>query len=221
MDIEDQRALAALAAQHEQRQRQHAEIHPSPFVMLHGVLSQTQRDALFNEILGMELNFRSNEMGGRRASVLHPAPVAIVQERIHDLAVEIVTPFGFSAEDLESPSINDLAITASGHGDFFGPHRDDSAPVNDPTIESRRVSVALHLHKTPQRFAGGALRLHDYRIENGFSVPVPTFQSIDPDDNTLVAFLSSTRHEVDTVRLEDNNFADRRFSITGSFTLRA
>jgi hypothetical protein len=220
MEEEDRRAIARIAAQHDQQRRAQAEIHASPFIALHSVLSPTERDELFASLLEMEPEFRSNEMGGRRGLVLHPAPLDIIVGRLQQLKAEIVTPFGFAPEDIESPAVSDLAVSASGHGDFFGPHRDDTAPTRDPAVESRRVSVAFHLFKEPKRFSGGALRLHNYRIENGMAVAVPSFQAIDPEDNTLVAFLSSTRHEVDTVRLENNHFADRRFSITGSFTQR-
>ena len=221
MDDVDRNALAELAHAYRNQALEQADVLTSPYVRIGGFLSPTDRDALFEAITAAEAEYVSNAMDGRRALVLYPAPAFArsVTDELRRIAPSLVGPLGFDPEDLVAPSTFDLAVTASGHGDFFGPHRDDIAPLATPETRARRVSVALHLNSRPKRFEGGELRLYDYRVFNGESVPANTFTALEPEDNTLIAFLSGTRHDVASVRFEDNTFRHRRFSITGSFSI--
>jgi hypothetical protein len=221
MDDADRAALAELARDHRNRSLDQAEVFPSPYVKVNGFLTKADRDALFETIVAAESEYISNAMDGRRALVLYPAPAIaeLFAAEILRVASSLVKPLGFRPEDLVAPTTCDLAVTASGHGDFFGPHRDDIAPLATPETQARRVSLAFHLNSVPKRFEGGELRLYDYRIFNEESVPANSFVALEPEDNTLIAFLSSTRHDVASVRFEDNEFAGRRFSITGSFSI--
>jgi Rps23 Pro-64 3,4-dihydroxylase Tpa1-like proline 4-hydroxylase len=221
MDDADRAALAQLARDHRNRSLEQAEVLPSPYVKVNGFLPQDDRNALFETIVAAESEYASNAMDGRRALVLYPAPAIaeLIAAEILRVASSLVEPLGFGPEDLVAPTAHDLAITASGHGDFFGPHRDDIGPLATPETLTRRVSLAFHLNSVPKRFEGGELRLYDYRVFNEESVPANTFVALEPEDNTLIAFLSGTRHDVASVRFEDNEFAGRRFSITGSFSI--
>ncbi|CAM8657777.1 Oxoglutarate/iron-dependent dioxygenase [Acidimicrobiia bacterium] len=221
MEDADRAALAQLARDHRNRSLEYAEVWPSPYVKANGFLPQADRDELFKAIVAAESEYVSNAMDGRRALVLYPAPAIaeLFAAQILRVAPSLVEPLGFRTEDLVAPTARDLAVTASGHGDFFGPHRDDTGPLATPETQARRVSLAFHLNSVPKRFEGGELRLYDYRVFNDESVPANTFAALEPEDNTLIAFLSSTRHDVASVRFEDNAFAGRRFSITGSFSI--
>jgi|LakMenEpi03Aug12_release.lakeMendotaPanAssembly.Ray.scaffolds.fasta_scaffold401919_2 hypothetical protein len=221
MDEADRAALAQLARDHRSRSLEHAEVLPSPYVKVCGFLPPAERDALFDAIVAAEADYISNAMDGRRALVLFPAPAIaeLFATEILRAATSLLAPLGFDPEELVAPTARDLAVTASGHGDFFGPHRDDIAPLSTPATRARRVSLAFHLNSVPKRFEGGELRLYDYRVFNGESVPANTFTALEPEDNTLIAFLSGTRHDVASVRFEDNAFAGRRFSVTGSFSI--
>ncbi|CAB4602447.1 unannotated protein [freshwater metagenome] len=221
MDDADRAALAELARDHRNRSLEQAEVLPSPYVKVDGFLPQADRDSLFEAIVESEADYVSNAMDGRRALVLYPAPAIaeLFAGEILQVAASLVEPLGFDPADLVAPTARDLAVTASGHGDFFGPHRDDIGPSGTPETRARRVSLAFHLNSVPKRFEGGELRLYDYRVFNGESVPANTFVALEPEDNTLIAFLSGTRHDVASVRFEDNAFAGRRFSITGSFAI--
>jgi hypothetical protein len=221
MDDADRAALAQLARDHRSRSLEQAEVLPSPYVKVGGLLPQAERDALFEAIVSAEASYVSNATEGRRALVLYPAPpiAALFAAEILRIAPSLLKPLGFDPDGLVAPTARDLAVTASGHGDFFGPHRDDIAPLATPETRARRVSLAFHLNSVPKCFEGGELRLYDYRVFNGEAVPANTFTALAPEDNTLIAFLSGTRHDVASVRFEENTFAGRRFSITGSFSI--
>jgi hypothetical protein len=221
MDDADRAALAEMARDHRSRSLEQAEVLPSPYVRVDGFLPQADRDALFEAIVEAEADYVSNAMDGRRALVLYPAPpiAELFAAEILRVAPNLLAPLGFDPEELVAPGARDLAIGASGHGDFFGPHRDDTAPLATPETRARRVSLAFHLNSVPKRFEGGELRLYSYRVFNGESVPANTFTALEPEDNTLIAFLSGTRHDVASVRFEDNEFVGRRFSVTGSFSI--
>jgi predicted 2-oxoglutarate/Fe(II)-dependent dioxygenase YbiX len=77
-------------------------------------------------------------------------------------------------------------------GGFFKPHRDWGVVPSWPDAARRRISLVLFLRTSREAdpagtFSGGALRLYD----DGESI-----HDIRPRAGTLVAFLSTTLHEV-------------------------
>jgi len=78
-------------------------------------------------------------------------------------------------------------------GDYFKPHRDWGVVPSWPDAARRRISLVLFLQTSREAdpagtFSGGALRLYD---DEGGGV-----HDIHPRAGTLVAFLSTTLHEV-------------------------
>jgi Rps23 Pro-64 3,4-dihydroxylase Tpa1-like proline 4-hydroxylase len=88
------------------------------------------------------------------------------------------------------------------NGSFFCSHFDvlRSAPGK------RRLSWVYYLNSEPKRFTGGDLLLGDPGTDRAVLEPV---------HGRVVVFSSETMHEVTTVALDPDDFAEARFSITG------
>ncbi|MCC0014897.1 MAG: 2OG-Fe(II) oxygenase [Rhodobiaceae bacterium] len=107
----------------------------------------------------------------------------------------------------------EIQLTASNDGDFFKAHV-DSGNVNDDVVK-RVLTFVYYLHKTPRPFSGG-----DLLVYTGYPNTDPSQQSmatiaVPPRNNTLVAFVSNTTHEVDVVRCPSGEFGDSRFTVNG------
>jgi Rps23 Pro-64 3,4-dihydroxylase Tpa1-like proline 4-hydroxylase len=87
-------------------------------------------------------------------------------------------------------------------GSFFKSHFD----VVSTAAGKRRLSWVYYLNSEPKRFTGGDLLLGD---------PATDRAVLEPKHGRIVVFSSETVHEVTTVRLVPDDFADARFSITG------
>ena len=97
-----------------------------------------------------------------------------------------------------------------GPGSFYTPHLDASA---DASTESRRVSVVLFLNAeskepAPDIYCGGSLTFHGL-MDGPFK---KCAFSLEADAGLLIAFRSSTLHEVRPVT------AGQRYSVVGWFT---
>jgi predicted 2-oxoglutarate/Fe(II)-dependent dioxygenase YbiX len=92
------------------------------------------------------------------------------------------------------PSREGVSLLRYTAGGFFKPHRDHGYVDSWPDAARRRVSLVLFLCSSREidahgTFSGGALRLH---AEDTHA----SSQDIHPRAGTLVAFLSTTLHEV-------------------------
>ena len=86
-----------------------------------------------------------------------------------------------------------ISLLRYQRGDYFKPHRDWGVVPSWPDAARRRISLVLFLQTSREAdpagtFSGGALRLYD---DEGGGV-----HDIHPRAGTLVAFLSTTLHEV-------------------------
>jgi Rps23 Pro-64 3,4-dihydroxylase Tpa1-like proline 4-hydroxylase len=99
-------------------------------------------------------------------------------------------------------------ITATNDGDFFGLHADNS----EPPYEQRELSFVYYFHAEPKPFTGGQLRL--YRPE---AYDPKQYETIVPEQNTIVLFPSSLLHKVLPVKCPSRAFADSRFTLNGWF----
>ena len=95
---------------------------------------------------------------------------------------------------LRLPSREGVSLLRYTAGGFFKPHRDHGYVDSWPDAARRRVSLVLFLCSSREidahgTFSGGALRLH-YEDAQASS------RDIHPRAGTLVAFLSTTLHEV-------------------------
>ena len=94
-------------------------------------------------------------------------------------------------------------------GGFYSAHSEAS----DVCLEPREINCVYYLHRRPKPFSGGDMLLHDGSKTN-------TFTRIEPLDNSLVVFPSSSVHEVTVVEGDPDDFGKGRFSVTVTLTRR-
>jgi len=104
-------------------------------------------------------------------------------------------------------------LTASNHGDFYRKHRDGGSAANQAT-DPRTLTCVYYFFADPKPFAGGDLRLYDWRRQGETFAPADSFQQIAPVSNRLVVFASDAYHELLPVRCPSRLFADSRFAMT-------
>lgn len=107
----------------------------------------------------------------------------------------------------------EIQLTASNDGDFFKAHI-DSGDVNDDVVK-RVLTFVYYLHKTPRPFSGGDLLIYSGSPGTDPSRKDMATIAVPPRNNSLVAFVSNTTHEVDVVRCPSGAFGDSRFTVNG------
>jgi Rps23 Pro-64 3,4-dihydroxylase Tpa1-like proline 4-hydroxylase len=105
----------------------------------------------------------------------------------------------------------EMQMTAHNDGDYFRLHNDNGSP----DTADRVLSYVYYCNLPPKRFSGGALRLYDSRVENGYWVGADTFHMVEPIDNSIVFFLSRLVHEVMPIQCASRSFVDSRFTLNG------
>ncbi|MGQ9865474.1 MAG: 2OG-Fe(II) oxygenase [Pseudanabaenaceae cyanobacterium] len=111
----------------------------------------------------------------------------------------------------------EIQLTAHNDGNYYKIHNDNGSP----DVASRELTYVYYFHREPKPFTGGELRVYDSRIENGFYVAADSYQTIEPQNNAIVFFLSRYLHEVLPVRCPSQRFADSRFTLNGWVRKRA
>ena len=133
---------------------------------------------------------------------------AIVLDRIRGVLPRVLDQLGIE----EFPVAHTEAqITASGDGDFFRAHSDDS----DEMIASRRITFVYFFHREPRQFKGGELLLHDSHGGGERHVGTGSYQTVAPQQNQIVFFPCSVLHEITPVECHSKAFADSRFTLNG------
>ena len=200
---------------------------PTPFLVLDDFLSPDDRATLLHFVhngtsfepaqvtVPGSLTGTSDETF-RQAEVAEPAAEVfeLFDDKLRALLPHVRREIGvahFAAGKMERQ------ITAHGDGDFFGLHND----VGDRWAESasRRVSFVYYFHEHPRTFDGGELRLYDTRHDDGRVKAATTFQTVEPNDNSIVFFPSHTFHEVRPVVVEGDPESPgaKRFTVNGWF----
>lgn len=211
------RALAEMADEH----LASAPSTPADHITLGGALPDAKHRALLDAVLATEARFERRDTEGRRAAVLlgglgELEPLAAL---LRDLTIPLARRFGLDPARLEPPAGGELVVSVHRHGEFFGAHPDVRDPRQEPG--ERALTCVYHLHRLPRPFEGGELRLYDHVVVGGRPVPVAAHLDVPVEDNSLVAYLPTTRHEVLTVRSpEDRSFAAGRFAVIGHATWR-
>lgn len=100
-------------------------------------------------------------------------------------------------------------LIASQNGGFFERHTDVLHGDARDSHGDRILSCVYYFHVPPRRFSGGALTL--YRIGPGAAAAAG--ETINPEQNRIVAFPAFVPHEVQPVSCPDGEFAAARFSI--------
>jgi Rps23 Pro-64 3,4-dihydroxylase Tpa1-like proline 4-hydroxylase len=103
----------------------------------------------------------------------------------------------------------EFEISAYGDGGHFNLHID----LLENLEHVRILSCVYYFAATPRRFSGGELRLYGLPSRSEAENAEPPFVDVVPETDTLVVFPSWMRHEVLTVRVPSDAWADRRFAI--------
>jgi len=140
---------------------------------------------------------------------------SMLRDRLGSVMADLAARFrnDFTADSLE------LELAAHGDGAFFAAHTDlpvglKRKALSDEPGQDRVVSAVYYFHGTPKRFSGGNLRLYRFGADPaGEGQEVANHLTIEPINNSLVAFPSSVSHEVTRVACPSNRFEDFRFAL--------
>jgi SM-20-related protein len=138
-------------------------------------------------------------------AVVSPEILRAMKRRLTTLLPELEKHFAVSLNGLEGPE-----FLVYDPGCFYTPHRDASPGAS---TESRLVSFVVFLNgesqqPTPDCYCGGSLTFHGL-MDGPFQ---KCAFSLEADTGLLIAFRSSTLHEVRPVT------AGQRYSVVGWFT---
>ena len=199
-----------------------AEFLPAQFVVLDEFLVPQELNELLQYTLEREADFAVSEVVSpgesgtvidyryRRSRVMMDLGRNhdVIASRIQACMPRVLQKLG---RDIFPVSQVEAQLTASNHGDFFRQHSDND---QDP-IASRELTFVYFFHREPKAFCGGELRIHDSRLENGEYASTGNYQTIVPEQNQIVFFLSSLVHEITPVDCPSGAFGDSRFTING------
>jgi SM-20-related protein len=185
-----------------------------PHRLLPGWLGETTAARLLAYGLAAEARFlpaRLNDQGtGRLDAIVRQSSVLkdlgafteLLRRKALSLQAGLETAF-----DMAHTSANSTQIEMVAHGDgaFYRPHIDTYTGDEYTPGGRRRLTMVYYLHRQPRRFTGGRLRIFDLGGEQSLD--------IEPAHDSLLAFPSSARHEVETITCPGNAFADHRFAV--------
>jgi hypothetical protein len=215
MDEADLDALAEMRAQSFVTRTR-----PAPFLAISNFLPTDVHQRVLNDLIASEKDFWSNHAEGRDSLVVvNPRASQPVmnelQHRFDELVMKLAA-LGAPVDDITRCHLEPPSATAAGHANFHAPHIDNDPLSGVDIVLPRRISFVWHAFRQPQRFTGGELRLWNYSevaSDRGPWTPAATWTDHPCMDNSLIAFSSSSLHEVLPVQLFDGEFADRRFAI--------
>jgi hypothetical protein len=152
----------------------------------------------------IDQNYRSNEViylddvfrgAPERSDILR-----IMKKKIWTEECKALWHEGYYIFDIINYSTwQEAVISRYGNCDFYKKHQD----TRRDHITYRLVTLVYYVNRTPEQFTGGSLTLWD----SGDNVRV------EPKHNRAVLFPSFTLHEVENVRLNNDNWEDGRFSL--------
>lgn len=185
-----------------------------PHRTIRGWLGEASAAALLSYAIDREAEFTPTEIGNkgrlrvessfrrsRRLMELGPFE-PMLRQRALTLQPELEAAFGMGHLPTASTQVE---LVAHGDGDFYGEHIDTFTGDQYLPGEARRLSLVYYLHRRPRPFSGGRLRLFD--LAGSQTV------AIDPEHDSLLAFPSFARHEVEPISCPAGGFADSRFAV--------
>jgi Rps23 Pro-64 3,4-dihydroxylase Tpa1-like proline 4-hydroxylase len=167
------------------------------------VLSKQARFSRSHVVTGRDLNSGYKREKRDSLELVDDPDVARISGAIESA---IAARLGTIVAELEVPPFR-IGGTSSScvcfrNGSYFRSHRD----VLKHVAGERRLSWVYYLNSEPKRFRGGDLLLGDPGAERDV---------VEPAHGRIVVFSSEIPHEVTTVELDPDDFADARFAITG------
>ncbi|WP_406013771.1 2OG-Fe(II) oxygenase [Streptomyces sp. NBC_00984] len=109
----------------------------------------------------------------------------------------------------------DYSLNVHNDGDFYRPHQDTSADFSP----RRLLTFVYYLHRTPQPFDGGELRVFDAALplhtDTTGKWEERTWRDWEPEHDSIVFFPPTAWHEVRPVGCPSKQHADSRFAVNG------
>jgi Rps23 Pro-64 3,4-dihydroxylase Tpa1-like proline 4-hydroxylase len=146
----------------------------------------------------------------RRSKVLYDFPsfAELFRRRIRELMPQLLPALQiapFPAGDIE------CQMTAHNDGNFYKLHNDNGSP----DTATRALTYVYYFHNEPKAYDGGALRIYDSVVADGFYRCGPHAADVEPKNNSVIFFVPHTHHEVLPVRCPSKRFEDGRFTVNG------
>jgi SM-20-related protein len=189
-----------------------------PPVVLDEFLGRPELDRLVEWVVGQRAGFTASrviserghdgrhDVAHRRSAVLFsPGPLQrVFEQRLLSVLDEVAGALRLPVRPVRRI---EMQITASGDGEYFRPHTDNSHEL----LSSRWLTYVYFFHREPVRFTGGRLRVFDPR---GGAQGAPLAE-VTPRQNQIVFFSPHLLHEIETVHCPSGRFEDSRFTVNG------
>jgi SM-20-related protein len=192
-----------------------SDIHPSDYIQIDKFFTPSEHQRLLTFVLQQEANFVSTststgELDYRKSSVLYAFPEfsQLISQRIQNCLPDVLAELGmpnFTIQQVEAQ------LTAHNDGNYYKIHNDNGSP----DTATRELTYVYYFHQEPKGFTGGELQIYDTQIQNNHYTQAPTFNTVEPRNNSIVFFLSRYMHEVLPISCPSRAFADSRFTING------
>jgi Rps23 Pro-64 3,4-dihydroxylase Tpa1-like proline 4-hydroxylase len=184
-----------------------------PFRAFPQWLDADMADALLDHAIAAEAQFEPAGVIYRDDSLVDPAArdtlrlktLGPFKERLTARALDAKPELerAFGCRPFE-PKHVEIEVLAYGEAAHFRRHIDTLVLSKHPR-RPRVLTLVLYLHKQPQGFSGGAIRL--YALDGADT------RDIAPEHNLMVAFPSFAPHSVEPVACPSGRFADYRFAV--------
>ncbi|MFQ3678941.1 MAG: 2OG-Fe(II) oxygenase [Pseudanabaenaceae cyanobacterium] len=192
-----------------------AAVLPSRVLRIENFLSPVVNRALYAYALSQERSFVPTQNSAGDADYRRSYYLPSFPEYEERMKKQVAAAVPTVLQRLEMPAWSmdyiEIQLTAHNDGNYYKIHNDNGSP----DAASRELTYVYYFHREPKPFSGGELRVYDSRIENGFYVAADSYQTIEPQNNLVVFFLSRYLHEVLPVHCPSQRFADSRFTLNG------
>lgn len=187
-----------------------------PVCVIDGFLGEEKSARLLDFAIRNERRFAPSGVHGLDATGQHGlkrSSLSLIdghEEALADFSAAVDANFArlHKAVGVEDFTVSEREIDLVAHldGHHYRRHVDILTQAERAeTAADRIVSLVYYVHKEPQSFSGGELDL--------FAIAGKDRHRVEPHHDRLVAFPSIAPHEVRTVTLPGNRFADARFSV--------
>jgi SM-20-related protein len=187
----------------------------SNYVQIDQFLSPQDHQQLVNFVLQQEDNFVSTststgDLEYRKSSVLYAFPKfsQLISQQIHAILPEVLTQLNLPPFEITEV---EAQLTAHNDGNYYKIHNDNGSSGT----ATRELTYVYYFNRQPKAFSGGELQIYDTVIKNNQYTQAPTYQTVEPRNNSIVFFLSRYMHEVLPIACPSRSFADSRFTING------
>jgi SM-20-related protein len=188
---------------------------PSQFIQLQNFLTPADHQALVQYTFDHQPEFvgtttSTGEAEYRQSMVLYHFPE--MRARIEQ-SIRQALPTVLSQLQLEPFEITEIEaqLTAHNDGHYYRIHNDNGSS----DTASRLLTYVYYFNHEPRQFEGGALRIYDSQVSDGCYVAADSYRDVQPDNNSIVFFLSRYMHEVLPIVCGSRQFQDSRFTING------